>query len=732
VITLIYLLIGGLSALIYGGVTILVSKTKIQMNLILKIFSVILFVVYMFRLFTADAIDNTYFLFGGDSTTWLFPFGKSLWMIFLRWMTYLLLAVAIVGPFFPQKVIKQILGYFGTAISILNVIFFKSHIIGFIGTYEPLSYRGIQFAIEIVILAVICSLYLTNLCKSFLKNKEIPDLKKQITTFIGVFAWLLLAYMPQALLENLFGHMGIVPEDFNLSHRLVIYITFFTMLFTYFIMRSKTQADKNLFFALVSLSGFFQYFYVRRYGLGGLPLHLCNTAIIMMFFAFVFKMKGVFYFSYFVNVLGAFCAIILPNYSTDLFDISTLHYWYNHYYAFVLPILGVALRVFPRPNIKMMYKAIGIFTLYFVLVAILNAWFNNYTSTDYFFLYSDFLSGKFGLEALQYTNVITLQIQGLTFRFFYLFQIGVYLVFIVLMFVTWAVYDALFKVADHHYDLLVRIRMNRMDMLKLKESLGGRKMSEKVVQNSTEMIKVTHFTKRYGSSNVKAVDDFSITIHGGEVFGFLGHNGAGKSTTIKSLVGIQSITEGEMFICGYNIKTQPLEAKLNIGYVSDNHAVYEKLTGREYINYVADLYLVSKADRDERLAYYLQRFALTDAIDQEIKSYSHGMKQKLVVISSLIHDPKVWILDEPLTGLDPTSSYQIKECMREHANKGNTVFFSSHVIEVVEKICDRIAIISHGKLEGVWSIKELHDSGTSLEELYLKYVDLQEKKLVRG
>lgn len=686
----------------------------------------------MFRLFTADVIDNTYFLFGGNSSTWIFSLGKSIWMIFLRWMGYLLIAVGVVAPFFSQKVLKYLLGYFGSVISILSIIFFKSHIIGFIGSYELLSYRGIQFAIELIVLSTICFLNLIDLIKGWSKNKTMSDGKKQLGTFAGVFGWLLLAYMPQALLWNLFGAMGTVPEEFNVSHRITIYITFVTMLVTYFVMRSKTQEDKNLFFALVSLSGFFQYFYVRRYGLGGLPLHLCNTAIIMMFFAFVFKMKGVFYFSYFVNVLGAFCAILLPNYSTDLFNVSTVHYWYNHYYAFVLPILGVALRVFPRPNIKMMYKAIGIFTLYFVLVAILNAWFNNYTSTDYFFLYSDFLSGKFGMEKFQFSNVLTFQIQGLTLRFFYLFQLSVYFIFIVLMFIIWAVYDALFKVADHHYDLLVRMRMNRMDMLKLKQALGGKKMTEKIEPNMTDMIKVDHFTKRYGNSNVKAVDDFSITIHGGEVFGFLGHNGAGKSTTIKSLVGIQSITEGEMFICGYNIKTQPLEAKLNIGYVSDNHAVYEKLTGREYINYVADLYLVSKEDRDERLAYYQKRFALSDAIDQEIKSYSHGMKQKLVVISSLIHDPKVWILDEPLTGLDPTSSYQIKECMREHANKGNTVFFSSHVIEVVEKICDRIAIISHGKLEGVWSIKELHDSGTSLEELYLKYVDMQEKKIVRG
>ena len=218
------------------------------------------------------------------------------------------------------------------------------------------------------------------------------------------------------------------------------------------------------------------------------------------------------------------------------------------------------------------------------------------------------------------------------------------------------------------------------------------------------------------------MDDFSLTIKDGEVFGFLGHNGAGKSTTIKSLVGIQSITSGQMLVDGYDVAIQPVEAKLRIGYVSDNHAVYERLTGREYINYVADLYMVSKEDRDERIAKYLKMFKLEDAIDREIKGYSHGMKQKIVVIASLIHNPKVWVLDEPLTGLDPTSSFQIKECMREHANYGNIVFFSSHVIEVVEKICDKICIINHGKLECVHSLKDLKEQNISLEELYLKYV----------
>ena len=290
------------------------------------------------------------------------------------------------------------------------------------------------------------------------------------------------------------------------------------------------------------------------------------------------------------------------------------------------------------------------------------------------------------------------------------------------MFITWLVYDGFYKISDKHYELHLLKKHKKMDLLHIKELYKGQDLSEPLNKEATKMIKIEHFTKKYAGSKKPSVDDFSLEIHDGEVFGFLGHNGAGKSTTIKSMVGIQSITSGNIIIDGYDVKKQPLEAKLRVGYVSDNHAVYEKLTGREYINYVADLYLVPQEERDIRIKKYVEMFNLTDAIDREIKGYSHGMKQKIVVIASLIHNPKVWILDEPLTGLDPTSSYQIKECMREHANNGNIVFFSSHVIEVVEKICDKICIIQRGKLVCVHAIKDVASQGLTLEQLYMQHV----------
>jgi ABC-2 type transport system ATP-binding protein len=701
---------------------------KFDLTKSLKVLGVVLFLVYMFRLFSSDAIDRVFNLLEVSQSsvvtpesTWLFPVFKSVFILVLRWLTVLLIAFGVVGAYFKQPSLKLSLGILGTLVVTLNIIFFQSHLIGFFGTDAALlfSYRGIQYAIETVVLGTIVLLNLSIIVK---ERKSLLNSKNLLRALL-VTGVTLMAFMPQALLYNLFGNSGLASEDFNPLHRGVIYFSFLFMILGYLLMRTKSQEDKNLFFALLSLSGFFQFFYVRRYGLSGLPLHLCNTAIIMMFFAFVFKMKGIFYFSYFVNVVGAAVAIMLPNHSSEFFSLGSMGYWYNHIYAFVLPILGVALGVFKRPTLKMMYKAIFIFSIYFVSMAIVNAWFNNYESVDYFFLYSDYISGMFGLERLQFAYVIGIKIGDLTFRFFYLYLILIYTGFIIMMFITWAVYDMLYKSFDQYYDMLGKRKKMKMDLL------GVNALKKKTIQmepnsdyTGTDMIKITNFSKRYGSSKKYAVEDFSLTVKGGEVFGFLGHNGAGKSTTIKSLVGIQSITEGNMEICGCNIKTHPLEAKLNIGYVSDNHAVYERLTGREYINYVADLYLVSQKDRDERLDYYTQRFALSDAIDNEVKSYSHGMKQKLVVISSLIHDPKVWILDEPLTGLDPTSSHQIKDEMREHANRGNTVFFSSHVIEVVEKICDRIAIIRQGKLVGVFEVAKLKEEGITLEQLYLLHV----------
>ncbi len=236
------------------------------------------------------------------------------------------------------------------------------------------------------------------------------------------------------------------------------------------------------------------------------------------------------------------------------------------------------------------------------------------------------------------------------------------------------------------------------------------------------MLEIKNLTKIYGNSTIKAVEDLSLELRAGEVFGFLGPNGAGKSTTIKSLVGIYPFQEGDILIDGISIKTDPLHAKKNIGYVSDNHAVFERLTGREYVNHMANLYGANMDEARERSEELMKIFQLEQFIDQPIKSYSHGMKQKVSVIAALAHNPKLWVLDEPLTGLDPQSAYQLKKVMKLHASKGNTVFFSSHILDVVENLCDRCCIIKKGKLQGVYDLKELKQKGESLEELFMNVI----------
>ena len=237
------------------------------------------------------------------------------------------------------------------------------------------------------------------------------------------------------------------------------------------------------------------------------------------------------------------------------------------------------------------------------------------------------------------------------------------------------------------------------------------------------MLKIENFTKIYRNSKVKAVDNLNIELKKGEVFGFLGSNGSGKSTTIKCLTGILPISEGKITICGHDIEKDPISAKKLIGYVPDNHAVFERLTGREYVNHIANLYNVDVKLRDERIKKYLKLFQLEHAFDSQIKSYSHGMKQKITVIAALVHNPKLWVLDEPLTGLDPQSAYQLKLAMKRHALEGNTVFFSSHILDVVEKICDKIAIIKKGQILCTKTVEEIEGGGTSLENFYMDLIN---------
>jgi ABC-2 type transport system ATP-binding protein len=727
---MIYLIIFAISLIVFFLVKILSIKTNISLLNISKGMAVLLFAIYMIRLFSSDAVNTTFNLLLIDIETpinaydtWLAGVSISVFMIFLRWATILSIIFLILTPFFKLKTVSLISAFLAFFIAILNVVFFKQNILMFLGEIDLTNYRSIQFLVEV---SLVLAMSLTNIT-IYLKDYSLPKFR-DIGNAIAVFFIASLAVIPQTFFYNLFGNFGEVPEEFNFSHLLILAISILFIVITYLAMRKKGQVQKDFLITLIVFAAFFQYFSYRHHGLNSLPLHLCNTAIVLMMFSVIFKWRGFFYFNYFANVLGAMAALLFPNITGDLFSHGAMRYAFNHWYVLAWPILAVALGTFRKPTLKDMNKALVVFTVYFITIVFINAWFNNYQSVDYFFVYSNHISDMVGLTGIQYKYVLAFEFNGLTFTFFWLYQLIFYFSFIFMMFMSWYVYDACFSFAASQRKLRAKQKQILQDEMNLHELLDGRSPTEPINPGGVDMIKINHFSKKYGNSDNYAVNDFSLEVRKGEVFGFLGHNGAGKSTTIKSLVGIQSITEGEMEICGYSIKTQPLEAKLQIGYVSDNHALYEKLTGREYVQYVADLYKVDAEVRNERLAKLLVKFNLAYAIDQEIKSYSHGMKQKLVVISALIHEPPVWILDEPLTGLDPTSSYQIKQSMKEHASKGNIVFFSSHVIEVVEKICDRIAIITNGKLQGVYDMEEIHKNKISLEELYMSKIDINDKR----
>lgn len=240
------------------------------------------------------------------------------------------------------------------------------------------------------------------------------------------------------------------------------------------------------------------------------------------------------------------------------------------------------------------------------------------------------------------------------------------------------------------------------------------------------MLKLEQVSKTYGNKNEKAVDNVSFEVYPGEIFGFVGPNGAGKTTTIKMIVSLLAPNSGKITINGIDNQKDILEAKKQFSYVSDSPELFEKIKGIEYLKFMADVYQVPAAERQERIEKYLDIFEIKDAINDPIGSFSHGMKQKLALVGALIHDPQVFILDEPMVGLDPKASFELKKIMRDHCDRGRSVFFSTHVLDVAEKICDRIAIIKKGKIIEVGTMAEIREKAGSQESLENIFLELTE------
>ncbi len=235
------------------------------------------------------------------------------------------------------------------------------------------------------------------------------------------------------------------------------------------------------------------------------------------------------------------------------------------------------------------------------------------------------------------------------------------------------------------------------------------------------ILEIKNFTKTY-SQNKKAADNLSLSVMPGEIHGFIGHNGAGKTTTIRAIVGVMDFNDGEILIAGHSIKKEPVKCKSLTAYIPDNPDIYDYITGIQYLNYMADMFSVEKKQREVLIQKYAEVFGITDSLGNLISSYSHGMKQKLALIGAFLHSPKLLVLDEPFVGLDPEAAFHLKEFMRELCNQGSAIFFSTHVLDVAEKLCDKVSIIKQGKMVVSGSMENVRGSD-SLENIFMEVVE---------
>lgn len=747
--------------------SIFVNKKTTRGAIVLKAISIVFAVVFVFRyMLGSDAIQTMFKL----SNTPINGKGKNLVALILVWLTYSSNLLIILYPFFTIKHLKGIITFLALPISVINLIMLPLNFTSIMGldAINVVSVRGMLFAIEIGIVlgySLFIAITQMNWKKIFSKkgnrdNNPKSKSERNVNKFkqdcsvigsaIGNFfkrnyltilllVIILLSTLPSYAIQAVFGECktSYTCKDFQLPHRIILYIGIIIPIVLHTTLKNQKYDVKKFSLLFICLGTLLSFSITRRFetfeDITRWPLHLCNTAMYIMPLVLIFKWEKFFYFTYFINVVGALVAMMMPNYNiaTNMFSRQLVDFYINHYIAFFMPILIVSLGIFKKPKIKEFTYSMIAFAVYFALMLVINATFSGLfelgkvsRATDFFFLNSDYVAdqlGKWCEDLRNITAVVT--VKGVRLVFYPLYQTLFFIVYVGIGLVEWFLYEHFFEMAKASKDVRSRKEKIKLDTLALMQKLDGRSMKEPMNPENGNKLLLKNFSKKYGSSSQYAVKDANLEVVGGEIFGFLGPNGAGKSTIIKSVVGIQPITEGAIEVCGYDVDTQVVEAKRQIGFVPDHYALYEKLTGREYINYIADLYDVSVEDRNKRIEGYVKRFRLENAFDNQMKTYSHGMKQKIAIMAALVHNPKVWILDEPLTGLDPDSIFQVKECMKEHKENGNIVFFSSHIIDVVERICDRIAIIKKGNILICKSIEEIEKSGITLEQFYMNTIN---------
>ena len=657
------------------------------------------------------------------------PKGTSLALVALILMLFIYACqlATVLDAFFKKHtpIVAPIVRYVSVAVYLISLICLPILNRGMDGELaDGIHWRLIIFALEI---GTGLALSLSNL----LFEKRVKQTAKEWALSALVMVGMLVICCPLWWPQAVFGHgnEAIKVEGFNIYHRIALYLSLLAIPLHFVLKRLKYEQRR---YALIYISLAAMISYCCRYDFSNFlditswPLQLCNTAMFIAPLVLIFRMEKLYYFTLFINVLGAFLAMIMPNTDgANWLSTRTMEFWLNHYCALLIPLLIMTLGIFKRPKMREFIYSLVAFFVYYVVILFLNAWLTNYDpDIDFFFINSNFVAEKLGQWAEDLRKfTYTFHYKDLKFVIYPIYQTIYFTVYIFLSFAMWFIYEQAFEITDTYAIIDERNRKIKADRLELEVHLAGRSMQEPMNPQNEGKLILRNFSKRYSTSDVYAVYRANLEIDGGQIFGFLGPNGAGKSTIIKSIVGIQTITSGEIEVCGYDVDKQAVGAKMQIGFVPDHYALYENLTGREYINYIADLYNVSESDRDKRISEYVERFRLEGAIDNPMKTYSHGMKQKITIMSALVHNPKIWILDEPLTGLDPESIFQVKECMKEHASKGNIVFFSSHIIDVVENICDRIAIIRKGQILCTKTVSEIKASGIPLEAFYMGMID---------
>lgn len=622
--------------------------------------------------------------------------------------------------------------YIGSPIALLLTLAFPILLKGIVGE-EIYSYRAFLMGMELALIDF-------SFFSSFLEEGRIKFNKREICKLFAILIPLLLTMSSSYTASLLFGttikfgdRSLTNPHDpADLSHRFFIYSSFFLPILYFCLLYPLSKQDRRGMLLQISLATFFGYISINRFNIWldvtSWPLHLCNTAMYTMPITLLFLSYGLYYFTFFINVLGAFFALLMPNFSESLavFDPEVMAFYINHLHAFFMPVLIMLLGVYKRPKMKyFIYSQVGFF-LYFALVMFVNVDLTaKGKSVDFFFINSDFVADKLGKWAEDlFAMEVTFERNGLTYNIHLIYDIIYYFVYVILAFGMWFGYELLFRSVDE----LVAIRVAKERNISRHEAYLAIKEGGLFMDKGKASLSIEHLSKKYHGATHYAVTDFSLSLEGGKIYGFLGKNGAGKSTIIKSIVGIHGFDEGVIRVSGYDVLEEPLEAKKEIGFVPDNYALYENLTGRQYVGYVADLYRVPKEERKRIENNLVERLELGQRYDQPMKTYSHGMKQKITIIAALIHNPKIWILDEPMTGLDPNSIYQIKECMKEHAKAGNIVFFSSHIIDVVKNLCDEVIIIKKGHLVETIDLDMNPARREDLEETFLRLTSDDEKE----